>query len=130
MPRGMVGRTRGLQELLITLGIRAELDRVPDSLVVETSDLIPAEVPDRFALHLGQVIRRLLEDRADQERVGYALGIARAVLDALATTADGTPLVQHPTSLRQGSARPPKPATKQSASQCFIARCRSGTQCA
>lgn len=76
----MTPLARGLYERLITQALEAELRTLASSWYVETRALELGEVADRLALHVGSVLRRALEDVADDDRVRLGTTLARQLI--------------------------------------------------
>jgi len=76
----------GLYEALVTRGLADRLEAL-DPRSAEQRPVHRAEVANRFALHLSQVIERSLGAIADSDRVEAGLEIVEAVLDVLETQA-------------------------------------------
>lgn len=77
--------TRGLYEQLIDAALEARLAQLRVPLQVDRDTLHPAEAADRFALHLGQLLRRVLASLDDAQRVAQGVRIARRLIDLLQT---------------------------------------------
>jgi superfamily II DNA or RNA helicase/HKD family nuclease len=90
----------GLYEMVITEGLRAQLDELAQHLPVDERPLNGADASDRIAWHIGRQVERALLDVNDGERVEVGLRVARGLLDRLAE------LVETDT-----SARPVDPAS-------------------
>ncbi len=75
---------RGLYETLITEALELELQRLPNHLLGERRSLELGEAADRLALHVGSVLRRALEDLADEERVEVGARLARRLIGQIA----------------------------------------------
>jgi superfamily II DNA or RNA helicase/HKD family nuclease len=73
----------GLYELLVTEGLKEQLDQLAGRLPVRQRDLEVAEAPNRIALHLSRQIELALSDVAEGRRVEIGLDVARALLDRL-----------------------------------------------
>ena len=73
----------GLYESLLTARLRAELDRLPASLVVREQGLRSADAADRIAWWVAQQVERALLDVPDATRVAVASQVARRLLDRL-----------------------------------------------
>lgn len=73
----------GLYEVLITEGLRAELDELADRLPVRERGLQAAEAADRIALYLSRQVERALADVGEDARVELGIRVARAVLGGL-----------------------------------------------
>ncbi len=90
----------GLYELLITEGLRAQLDELAERLPVDERALHSADASDRIAWHVSRQVERALLDVGDERRVEVGLRIARSLLDRLGELVETDP-----------SARPIDPAT-------------------
>ena len=78
----------GLYEVLVTEVLAERLAGIEELLVVSTDGVRSAEVADRVALHLNQVVERATEGVGDEDRVDVAIAVARdldARLDELVT---------------------------------------------
>jgi superfamily II DNA or RNA helicase/HKD family nuclease len=73
----------GLHEDIVTSAIDAYLDEVDTSLV-DRRAVDPAEVADRIALHLAQLIERSVDSLGESRRVAGAVEVARRVVELLA----------------------------------------------
>ena len=76
-------RARGLYEVLITEAIAAELERLDTGLQARRENLRAAEAGDRIALHLGRVIRRVIENWPDGQRVELGVALTRRLIDEI-----------------------------------------------
>ncbi len=77
----MRGLERGLYEQLITRELEARLREVDAArLMAERGALSPAEAPDRLALHLARLIRRVVASLPDKERVARGMELARQLV--------------------------------------------------
>ena len=59
----------GLYELLITEGLRAQLDDLAERLPVDERPLDGGDASDRIAWHVSRQVERALLDVSDEERV-------------------------------------------------------------
>ncbi len=86
----------GLYELLITEGLRAQLDELAEHLPVDERPLHSADASDRIAWHVSRQVERALLDVSDDDRVEVGVRVARALLDRLgefvATDRSGLPI--------------------------------------
>jgi superfamily II DNA or RNA helicase/HKD family nuclease len=73
----------GLYELLITEGLRAQLDELAERLPVDERPLNSADASDRIAWHVSRQVERALLDVSDGDRVRVGVRVARALLDRL-----------------------------------------------
>ncbi|MGH9270060.1 MAG: phospholipase D-like domain-containing protein, partial [Ilumatobacteraceae bacterium] len=73
----------GLYELLITEGLRAQLDELSANVSVDERPLNSADASDRIAWHVSRQVERALLDVGDEQRVKVGLRVARALLDRL-----------------------------------------------
>jgi hypothetical protein len=73
----------GLYELLITEGLRAQLDELAQALRVDDRALNSADASDRIAWHVSQQIERALLDVSEERRVEVGLNVARELIDRL-----------------------------------------------
>jgi len=76
----MSGLRRGLYEQLITLELEARLRELCDDREALTSGLDPAEAGDRVALHLGRILKRVIEALPEKARVTEGMALARELL--------------------------------------------------
>ena len=74
----------GLYEVLITEGLRAQLDEVAGQLPVSERHLQGGDVADRIAWHVSKQVERALLDVPDERRVETGLRVARALIERLA----------------------------------------------
>jgi len=74
----------GLYEVLLTEGLKAQLDALGERSPSRVRDLRAAEAPGRIAWHLSKQIESALADVSEAERVSVGLSVARALLDRLA----------------------------------------------
>ena len=77
----------GLYELLVTRGLRDELDALSSTLVPRHRKLNSADAADRVAWHVSQQVERALLDVSEEHRVEVGLRVAQAILDRLAEVA-------------------------------------------
>ena len=73
----------GLYELLVTEGLKAQLEQLAERLPLRTRDLEVAEAPNRIALHLSRQIELALADVPEGARVETGLAVAQALIDRL-----------------------------------------------
>jgi superfamily II DNA or RNA helicase/HKD family nuclease len=81
----------GLYEVLLTEALHARLARLDAGRHPQERDLRAAEAADRLALHLGRVLRRVLDDLDERNRVAVGVEVIRSLisrLDELVTGAD------------------------------------------
>jgi len=81
----------GLAESLITEALSARIRELGERLAARTDELRPAEAADRIALHLGNLLRRVLNDVPDGDRVPRGIDLARRlvqVVDQVLANAD------------------------------------------
>jgi hypothetical protein len=71
----------GLYELLITEGLRAQLDELAERLPVDERPLNSADASDRIAWHVSRQVERAVLDLGDDDRVHVGVRVARALLD-------------------------------------------------
>lgn len=90
----------GLYELLVTEGLRAQLDELAEGLPVHERALDGADASDRIAWHVSREVERALLDVSDERRIEVGLRVARALVDRLGELVETDP-----------SARPADPAT-------------------
>jgi HKD family nuclease len=83
----------GLYEVLVTEGLKAQLDFLVDALPSEQRALRAAEVPDRIAWHLGREIERALADVGESDRARVGIAVARGLLDRLGELVEVDPSV-------------------------------------
>jgi superfamily II DNA or RNA helicase/HKD family nuclease len=84
----------GLYELLITEGLRAQLDELAERLPVDQQALDSADASDRIAWHVSRQVERALLDVSDERRVEVGLRVARELLDRLSELVDTDPSVR------------------------------------
>lgn len=89
----------GLYEMLITEGLRAQIDELTERLPVDERVLHSADASDRIAWHVSRQVERALLDVSDEHRVDVGIRVARALLDRLSDLVETDP-----------SARPVDPA--------------------
>jgi superfamily II DNA or RNA helicase/HKD family nuclease len=80
----MNSRPRGLYEVLITGAIEEQLRELSGEWHAVTAAVRPAEAPDRLALHLGRIVKRVLTGVDDAERVAVGVGLTRALIQQIA----------------------------------------------
>jgi len=73
----------GLYELLMTNGLRADLEHLSSSLAPRAGRLDSADAADRIAWHVSKQVERALLDVNDEDRVHVALRVAQALIDRL-----------------------------------------------
>lgn len=78
----------GLYELLVTNGLKAELERLPGTLSPSRRGLDAADAADRVAWHVSQLVERALLDVDEKERVAIALRVAQSLLSRLGDIVD------------------------------------------
>lgn len=71
---------KGLYETLITEALDLLLREVADGYVVRRERLDPAEAADRIALHMSRIVRRVVSDYDDDERVRFGVDLARRLV--------------------------------------------------
>src|SRR4051812_47579669 len=76
----MNNRPRGLYEILVTEAIAAQLHDLGGEFQAVADGLRAAEAPDRLALHVGRIIKRVLVGVTDAERVSAGVTLARALI--------------------------------------------------
>ena len=98
----------GLYELLITEGLRAQLDELAQGLRVDDRALNSADASDRIAWHVSRQIERALLDISEERRVEVGLNVARALIDRLGelVTADPGARPVDPARVLQAVLRP------------------------
>src|SRR6185436_4785887 len=79
----MTERTRGLYEVLLTEAIEAQLGQLGKQLRASKDDLRAAEAADRFALHVSQLLRRVLDDVPDSDRVKAGAALTRRLVQQI-----------------------------------------------
>lgn len=79
----------GLYECLLTAALAERLERLPRGLQADLGPLASAEAPDRVALHVGSVLRRMLADVDEAERVDTAVRLARQLVREIAGALHG-----------------------------------------
>lgn len=75
----------GIREALITDALEAELADVGDPALVRRRPLPAAEAADRIALHVARTLESVIATRADDERAGFGLALARRIVELLGT---------------------------------------------
>lgn len=91
-------RNRGIQEVLITQAIRAELADLEQRLEVDEAPLRPAEAADRLALHISRLVSRVFRDIEHPDEMVDALSRVRRIVEALDSPEDA--LAEPPRVLR------------------------------
>jgi HKD family nuclease len=76
----MIGRERGLYELLVTDAVEADLRELAGRLRALREPLRVAEVADRIALHLGAIVRRVVAAMPESDRTAASIDLARALV--------------------------------------------------
>lgn len=89
---------RGLNEALVTEGLRARLVAHSDPDAVEQRALAASEAADRIAWHVSREIERSLSDVGENDRAQVGIDVARSLLQRLGdlATADPTALPVDP----------------------------------
>ncbi|HRO63104.1 DUF3427 domain-containing protein [Thermomonas sp.] len=82
---------RGLYEQLIDATLQGRIDRIDTALVAAQTTLHPADAADRLALHLGRMLRRLLDDLDDAQRVPQGIALAQRIIALLQEDAKADP---------------------------------------
>jgi hypothetical protein len=85
MTRANQDIARGLHETLMTDALTGRLGALDPRTHAYHEPLLPADAPDRIALHMGRVIARVLADVPERERVARGVALAReliALIDA------------------------------------------------
>lgn len=90
----MSGLGRGLHEALITQALEAQLRELDARLEARRQILRPAEVPDRFAMHLGRIVARALSSVPDERRIDAGLGLAKKILETIEATVEETDVLR------------------------------------
>jgi uncharacterized protein YejL (UPF0352 family) len=88
----MITRPRGLYEVLITEAIEAQLRDLGSEWHAVTSAVRSAEAPDRLALHLGRIVKRVLTGVDDAQRVAVGVALARALIQEIDAAVTGSPM--------------------------------------
>jgi hypothetical protein len=78
---------RGLYEQLLTELLQHQLDGQPAGRSIELAKLHPAEAPDRFALHLANVVERALNSLDEADRVAAGVTLARELIERIVAAA-------------------------------------------
>ena len=104
-------RDRGIQEVLITQAIRAELDDLQQRLVAAEEPLRPTDAGDRFALHISRLVSRVFRDIENPEQLADALARVRQIVSALDAPEDAP--TDPPTVLRALLGRHPDGSPEQ-----------------
>jgi superfamily II DNA or RNA helicase/HKD family nuclease len=81
----------GLYELLITEGLRAQLNELAAKLSIDERPLSSGDASDRIAWHVSKQVASALLDVSDEDRVRVGLQIARALLDRLGEFVEADP---------------------------------------
>ncbi|MCU0864159.1 MAG: DUF3427 domain-containing protein [Planctomycetes bacterium] len=76
----MTGGERGLYEALITSELEARLRELRSGLQAIRRDLSPADAADRISRHVAEVVRRVLEDVNEKERIDRGMALTNALL--------------------------------------------------
>ena len=71
---------RGVYETLITDALEARLRELDPRLHQLRDALRPADAADRIALHLARLVRRVVDDLPDAQRVAVGVALARALV--------------------------------------------------
>jgi len=74
---------RGLYEILVTEAVEASLADLGAGLEAKRGELRAAEAGDRIALHLGRIVRRVLEGFDDKDRVQRGMTLSRSLIDVI-----------------------------------------------
>ena len=82
-------RARGLYEVLITEAVASALEKLDWRLKPVRADLRDAEAPDRIALHLASIVRRVVAGLPEEGRAATSVGLARALLGQVDRHVDG-----------------------------------------
>ncbi|EYF08304.1 DUF3427 domain-containing protein [Chondromyces apiculatus] len=83
----MADHPRGLYEVLITQAVEARLDTLDKRLRAQREGLRAAEAADRFALHLGRLVQRVVDGVSDdKERVARGTDLARRLVAEIEAT--------------------------------------------
>ncbi|MGE0191140.1 MAG: DUF3427 domain-containing protein [Planctomycetota bacterium] len=77
---------RGLYERLITTALARDIQDLDKALEARTRPLRSTDAADRIALHVRQLVQRVIDAVSDRERVAHGIEIARAVIQTLAAT--------------------------------------------
>ncbi|MCB9886708.1 MAG: DUF3427 domain-containing protein [Planctomycetes bacterium] len=88
----MPTRPRGLYEALITEAIESALRDLDASLRPVRTELRDAEAPDRIALHIGSILRRVIASLPEKGRATASVHLARGLLTQLEQLAPGSSL--------------------------------------
>ncbi len=83
------GPSRGLYEAIVTEALQLTLAELPARYAVDQAVLRPAEAPDRIALHLFRILRRVVAAMAPDARVAEGIRLSRALIDVLAALPGG-----------------------------------------
>ena len=74
---------RGLHESLVTDGLAAAIDELDANLEAKRERLLPAEAPDRIALHLSRVVHRAIGALPERERVEASMRLVRDLIELI-----------------------------------------------
>ncbi|HEX5051769.1 MAG TPA: DUF3427 domain-containing protein [Planctomycetota bacterium] len=89
----MSARVRGLYETLLTEGIESKLRDLDAKLLPVRTHLRDAEAPDRIALHLASILRRVVASLPEDGRAAAGVHLARALLDQIDIVARGAGVI-------------------------------------
>jgi superfamily II DNA or RNA helicase/HKD family nuclease len=93
----MSDRTSGLYEVLITQILERELKQLTQTLRAQREPLRPADAGDRLALHFARIVRRVVEDLSDDDRVEVGVELVGKLINRLSeTVGEATLLEQTP----------------------------------
>jgi superfamily II DNA or RNA helicase len=84
----MADRIGGLYEVLVTQLLERELQHLGQTLRAEREPLRAADAADRLALHLSRIVRRVVDDLAETDRVKIGIALVRDLLKQLGQTMD------------------------------------------
>lgn len=84
----------GLYEALVTSEIERDLLDLERRWTARRRPLPPGETPDRVALHLARVVRRVLESQGETQRVQVGLQLIRRLLEALHAEIEGADVLE------------------------------------
>lgn len=79
----MTVRNRGLYELLITEAVAAALHKLDERHHPIRAELRNAEAPDRIALHLAAIVRRVVASFPEVDRAAAGIRLSRGILGAI-----------------------------------------------
>jgi hypothetical protein len=79
----MAALDRGLDEVLITEGLDAQLSRLGDRLQAIRGDLRAPEAADRIGLHLARVVGQAIAAIDERERTAVGIDLARRLIDMI-----------------------------------------------